>query len=61
MRHIDIEEAASMDRRRRWETNCRSQVGKIVPPDSANDGELERQVSDSAYDAERPRTETDAP
>jgi len=61
MRHIDIEEAASMDRRRRWETNCRSQVGKIIKAELANVGEPERQVRDTAREGELPQTDTDAP
>jgi hypothetical protein len=37
------------------------QVGKIVQPDSANVGELERQVNDSVNEGERPQTDTDVP
>ena len=52
-----------IDRRpiRHSSTEPNAQLGKIVQPDSANVGELERQVSDSANEGERPQTDTDAP
>jgi hypothetical protein len=45
----------------RRESNPRSQLGKIDNAESANVGERERQVSESANEGERPQTDTDAP
>jgi hypothetical protein len=43
------------------ESNPRSQLGKIGKAELANEGELNKQVSDLPDVNDRPRTDTDAP
>jgi hypothetical protein len=57
----DHERVFQLDKSGRRESNPRSQLGKTLQADAANDGELERQVSEPA-DAGKPlRTDPDAP